>query len=63
MLGGYQLVITPGIIQGFIQKGGSPGIPPPRNLEAEYGYYLMLLNVCVIKVLIGILSQIASEAI
>ena len=26
-------------LQGFIQRGGGPGIPPPTNLEIEYGNY------------------------
>ena len=52
------LLLPPALFRVSYRRGGAP-----RNLEAEYGYYLMLLNVCVIKVLIGILSQIASEAI
>ena len=32
--------------QGFIQRGGGgAGIPPPRNLEIEYGYYCGAINI------------------
>ena len=32
-------------MQGFIQRGGGPGTPPPRNLQIEYGYYCGAINI------------------
>ena len=52
--------------------GGGTGIPPPRNLGIEYGYYCGAINIsCLItghkyvssKCCLESLSQIASEAI
>ena len=31
--------------QGFLQRGGGPGILPPRNLEIEYGYYCGAISI------------------
>ena len=63
-------------MQGFIQREGGPGIPPPpRNLEIEYGYYCGAINISYLilhvtghkyvssKICLESLSQIASEAI